>query len=1099
MAKYLSGRIKRIPQSQLTDDRYQALALNQAEPNLGDPSLFTQTLPIGVQQQVVSVIGYPGQRYWIPVSGNSAIGGITVYDENIIVPSNAGVGSITQFNFVGAAISAKGYLNIDGSPGIGVTITVFSPGTQGQVIFNNNNDFKGASSLFYDNSTNYVGIGTTLPTQELDVNGDLRLRGTIYDYTNQPGANGDLLVKNNFGGLAWINPGTIRAGAGGTITNIQYHNSAGLVDGASNFVFDYTNNRVGIGSTLPAYLFDVLGYSRFKGQTEIDYLKVGVAATIATLGVDELTTTKNLTVNETSTFTGTVTANGGATIDNIQIGITNDNTIDTSAGNLTIGSAGGRISIAGITSVGFVTATTGFVGILTVTEINIERTNLTNLNVTGIATIATLGVTGLTTTKNLTVNETSTFTGTITANGGVAIDNIQIGISSDNEIDTLIGNLILDSSGGTTTIDDNFTVSGISTFNGNVTLGDNSTIDTVTFTARVNSSVLPSTNSSSNTDVDGKDLGGASNNWRKVYAQEFVGAITGNADTATKLQTPRNIDIDGDVIGVGIGTTFDGSQNVTIPTVLSTTGVVAGTYGSSTQVGIVTVDSKGRITSASNVSINFGAATVSQSDTIKTVESSATLLYPTFVDSNNNPAAYEALYTDADISYNVSTNLLTVPKIKPTEIQDTAGGTGSDNYVLTANGTGGWTWKVASTSGGSTAIGGITIQEEGTTQGTASAVTSINFVGADVTASASGIGATVTFTTTAAAAAGAAAGASAAQPFATAAANSATNAANSATNAGTSATAAGTSATNAGTSATNAANSATAAGTSATNAGTSATNAANSATAAGTSATNAANSATAASSAGATAGATAGASAATGVLNATGSANEVLYKNASNVATTSDKFTFTGSHATLGPIAGSTTFNASLGPTFRDDTKANVVGLEIKNNGGTGENDVAAISFHCQTQYGMHMHLRNDGVFGIGGWSALPWRWYVQMSTGNMSAAGDITAFVSDERLKENIQPLGNALDKVLTLNGFTYNFNETGQSLGFDGTATHIGVSAQQVQEVVPEAVKPAPIDSNYLTVQYEKLVPLLIEAIKEQQDTITNLQNRIEILEGK
>lgn len=58
------------------------------------------------------------------------------------------MGSITQINFVGAAISAKGYLNLDGSPGIGVTITVFSPGSQGQVIFNNNNDFKGASSLF---------------------------------------------------------------------------------------------------------------------------------------------------------------------------------------------------------------------------------------------------------------------------------------------------------------------------------------------------------------------------------------------------------------------------------------------------------------------------------------------------------------------------------------------------------------------------------------------------------------------------------------------------------------------------------------------------------------------------------------------------------------------------------------------------------------------------------------------------------------------------------------------------------------------------------------------------------------------------------------
>ena len=113
-------------------------------------------------------------------------------------------------------------------------------------------------------------------------------------------------------------------------------------------------------------------------------------------------------------------------------------------------------------------------------------------------------------------------------------------------------------------------------------------------------------------------------------------------------------------------------------------------------------------------------------------------------------------------------------------------------------------------------------------------------------------------------------------------------------------------------------------------------------------------------------------------------------------------------------------------------------------------------------------------------------------NNGALSCTNDITAFASDERLKTNIKPLKNALNKVLSLNGFTYNFNEIGKSLGFDSTVDYVGVSAQQVQAVLPEAVKPAPADSNYITVQYEKIVPLLIEAIKELKEEINSLKNK-------
>tara|TARA_B100000287_G_scaffold185102_1_gene175035 strand:- start:4285 stop:11019 length:6735 start_codon:yes stop_codon:yes gene_type:complete len=112
----------------------------------------------------------------------------------------------------------------------------------------------------------------------------------------------------------------------------------------------------------------------------------------------------------------------------------------------------------------------------------------------------------------------------------------------------------------------------------------------------------------------------------------------------------------------------------------------------------------------------------------------------------------------------------------------------------------------------------------------------------------------------------------------------------------------------------------------------------------------------------------------------------------------------------------------------------------------------------------------------------------------NLSVGGDITAFASDIRLKSDIRPIDSALERVGRLKGFTYEFNETGKGLGLP-EGRHSGVSAQDVQEVLPEAVTTRTNDE-YLTVKYDKLVPLLIEAIKEQQTQIDELQAQIEEL---
>ena len=119
----------------------------------------------------------------------------------------------------------------------------------------------------------------------------------------------------------------------------------------------------------------------------------------------------------------------------------------------------------------------------------------------------------------------------------------------------------------------------------------------------------------------------------------------------------------------------------------------------------------------------------------------------------------------------------------------------------------------------------------------------------------------------------------------------------------------------------------------------------------------------------------------------------------------------------------------------------------------------------------------------------------------------DIIAYASDKRLKHNIQPIENALSKVKSLTGMTYQWNEVGKQYGWepDTEIREVGVFAQDVQAVLPEAVRPAPFDhelgksksgENFLTVKYEKMVPLLIEAIKEQQTQIESQKSEIDVL---
>jgi hypothetical protein len=111
-------------------------------------------------------------------------------------------------------------------------------------------------------------------------------------------------------------------------------------------------------------------------------------------------------------------------------------------------------------------------------------------------------------------------------------------------------------------------------------------------------------------------------------------------------------------------------------------------------------------------------------------------------------------------------------------------------------------------------------------------------------------------------------------------------------------------------------------------------------------------------------------------------------------------------------------------------------------------------------------------------------------TAGEIRATNNITAYFSDERLKTKTGDIENALDKVCQIETMLYHANETAVALGYDASIQEVGVTAQSVQKVQPEIVVPAPIDDRYLTVRYEKLVPLLIEAIKELKAQVAELK---------
>lgn len=204
-------------------------------------------------------------------------------------------------------------------------------------------------------------------------------------------------------------------------------------------------------------------------------------------------------------------------------------------------------------------------------------------------------------------------------------------------------------------------------------------------------------------------------------------------------------------------------------------------------------------------------------------------------------------------------------------------------------------------------------------------------------------------------------------------------------------------------------------------------------------------------------------------------------------------------NATSGTLSGLLTVTANNNIMFGPNTTWGAY-LEIGGNGIDGTTaQIAATNGNLHLEslgagYPIYLNNYRGGGVNVNGTLAV---------TGAMTATGSLTAFYSDARLKTNIKPIENALDKIDQLAGILYTQNKFAEQFGYTDYSQQVGVLAHKVQLVQPEAVHPAPFDTNrdgtsksgenYLTVQYEKLVPLLIEGIKELRQEINSIKKQL------
>ena len=502
-------------------------------------------------------------------------------------------------------LDVDGGANISGGESILSSATVSDLTNNRVVIAGTSGAIEDDGNLTFDGTKLAIGVA-------LDVDGHTDL---------------DNLGVSGVGTITQLVSTTATVGAALTVTGVIDGNGGANISGAetvlsSATVSDLTNNRVVIAGTSGA--IEDSGNLTFDGST--------------------LAVTGSQTVSSDLTVTGNIVANG-----NVDLGNATGDTI-TATGRFDSDIVPSTDNARDLGASGLEFKDLYLDGTANIDSLVADTADINGGSIDG-ATIGAASPSSIVATT-ITANSNVTITGSLDANGGASIDNIQIGVTGDNEIDTASGNLTIDSAGGTVTVDDNLTVSGNLTVNGTTTTINSTTV------AIDDKNFQVATGAADDAAADGAGLTVDSGDGDKTWNFEATGDNWGASEninlasgkvlkvnntqilSATALSSAvvvdlASVNIDG---GTDIGADIVDADEILIDdggggtnrrsdmsrvkkyiwssaygdltasdsgvVTLANSGVSAGTVGSATAIPIITVDSKGRITNTSTTAVD---------------------------------------------------------------------------------------------------------------------------------------------------------------------------------------------------------------------------------------------------------------------------------------------------------------------------------------------------------------------------------------------------------------------------------------------------------------------------------------------------------------